>query len=163
MPFSDSVDREAAWLNVSGDGLPSLNVAQGGQFQIIQARWPRVPSTSKRSIYVLRAPGNSHHIERFAAIRSSITTQMYLRLLWPMTNGQGSAEAEQLAFEQAIDSVLSRIEGFVGDKTHGGRFLSVGESGGGITVNYDDLELSMTARSFRATITYTADDPEITN
>jgi uncharacterized protein YkuJ len=88
-------------------------------------------------------------------------TMFTLHLFWPMTNGQGSAETEQLNFEQAIDLVLARIEGFPGDKTHGGRFMAVGEPG--ITVNYDDVEQAMQTRIFRASISYSADDMELTN
>jgi uncharacterized protein YkuJ len=159
--FSDAVDREAAWLSTSGDGLPALRKSDGGPFQILQPRWPRVPSSSKTGLYVLRAPSGSHRIERFAAIRSMPMTMFTLHLFWPMTNGQGSAETEQLNFEQAIDLVLARIEGFPGDKTHGGRFMAVGEPG--ITVNYDDVEQAMQTRIFRASISYSADDMELTN
>jgi hypothetical protein len=161
--FSDAVDREAAWLSSYGDGLPTLIASQGGPYQILQPRWPRTPSTSKTGLYVLRASSVSYQIDRFAAVRSMPTTQLMLRLVWPLTSGQGSAEADQLAFEQSIDLVLTRIEGLLGDKTHGGRFLSVGEGRGGIVVNYDDVETTMQSRHYRATITYTADDVEFTN
>lgn len=161
--FSDAVDREVAWLITTGDGLPALRTVDGGPFQILQARWPRIPSTSKTQLYVLRSPVASYKIERFAAIRSAPVTGFMLSLHWPMTQGTGSAEAEQALFEQAIDSVLTRVLGFQGDKSHGGRFLSVGEDHGGITVNYDDVEQAMGSRVFKATITYSADDLEITN
>lgn len=161
--FSDAVDREATWLNTFGDGLPSLNAAQGGPFQILQARWPRIPSTSKTQLYVLRNPSNSYRLERFADIRSQPKTELMLKLLWPMTQGSGSGEAEQLLFEQAIDQVLLRVQGPLTDKTHGGQFLSVAEGHAGITVNYDDIEQTMQARVFKAAITYTADDTEIIN
>lgn len=163
MSFSDAVDREAAWLSTSGDGLPALRTVDGGPFQILQARWPRQAATLKTALYVLRNPAMAYRVERFAAIHSTPSSHFLLRLMWPLTNGQGSAEADQLLFEQAIDSVLTRIEGFVGDKTHGGRFLAVGEGPGGIVVNYDDPELAMESRIFRASISYSADDLEITN
>ena len=161
--FSSAVDREAAWLGTSGDGLPALKTSDGGPFQILQARWPRTPSTSKTALYVLRAPSMSFMVDRYAAPRSLLTTQFLLRLTWPLASGSGSAEIEQLAFEQAIDSVLTRIMGTISDKTHGGRFLSVGESRTGIVVNYQDPEASIQARSFGASINYSADDPEIAN
>jgi hypothetical protein len=163
MPFSDAPDREAAWLNTSGDGLPSLNATAGGPFQIIQARWPRVPAMSKRGLYVLRAPGTSYRVDRYAAPRSILTTEFMLKLIWPLTSGLGSAESDELAFEQAIDSLLTRIEGFVGDKTHGARFLSVGEGRSGISVHQEDPEQTLKERLFRATVLYSADDPEIAN
>lgn len=161
--FSDAVDREAAWLGTSGDGLPALKTADGGPFQILQARWPRTPSTAKTGLYVLRSPSMSYHVDRYAAPRSLLTTQFLLRLMWPLSSGTGSAEGEQLNFEQAVDLVLARIMGPLIDKTHGGRFLSAGEGRSGITVNYLDPEEAVRARTFGATITYSADDPEIAN
>lgn len=106
---------------------------------------------------------SSYRIDRYAAPRSLLTTEFLLRLVWPASNGQGSSEADQLAFEQAIDLVLTRIMGFLGDKTHGGAFLSAGEGRNGITVNYEDPEQTLGSRSFRVSINYSADDPEIAN
>lgn len=162
--FSDAVDREAAWLT-QVDTLPALLKTAGGPFQIVQARWPRVPATRKTALYVLRSPGEAHHVDRYASQRSLLRTTFLLRLMWPLSNGQGSGENEQLLFEQAIDKVITRIEGLLGDKTHGGRFLSVAEDGRGITVSdYDPAQALPNGDGiFRASITYTADDPEITN
>jgi hypothetical protein len=163
--FSDALDREAAWLNTTGDTLPTLPATAGGPFQIVQARWPRVAATRKTGLYVLRNPTSSFHVDRFSSQRSMLTTTFLLRLLWPLTSGQGSAEADQLAFEQAIDQVLTRVEGPLLDKTHGGRFLSIAESRVGITVHYDDPEKAVGngAGIFTARITYAGDDPEIVN
>ena len=43
MSTADAVDREAAWLATSGDGLPALLVTAGGPFGVVQAYWPRTP------------------------------------------------------------------------------------------------------------------------
>lgn len=164
MPFSDALDREAAWLNTTGDTLPPLPLSGGGVWELLQPRWPRVPSTRKRALYVMRAPSGSYKITRYAAIRSTVTTDILLRLLWPLSNRTGSAETEQLLLDQAIDQVLTRVMGFQGDKTHGGRFKAVGEEHTGIVVHYDDPEKAMTGDGvFRCEITYTAEDPEIIN
>jgi len=162
--FSDALDREAAWLaEDSGGGLPVLK-RPVGPFEIIQPRWPRVASTRKTSIYVLRAPGMSGRIQRTAGQRSMLTTRFVLHLKWPLTNGAGSAEAEQLLFEQAIDHVLTRVQGPFGDKTHGGRFQSVAESPDYIDVDYSDPERGIADGGiFTATITYSADDPDFNN
>ena len=163
MAFSDALDREAAWLNSSGDGLPALGAANGGPFHIIQARWPRVQSTRKTGLYVLRAPTNSYRAERFAAQRTMGTVRFLLRLNWPLSSGQGSAEADQLAFEQAVDQVLTRVEGPLGDHTHGGRFLSAAEPPEPITVTDYDPVRDMQTGIFTAAITYAADDPDFAN
>jgi hypothetical protein len=163
MAFSDSLDREAAWLNTTGDGLPELP-APNGPFQIIQARWPRVQSTRKTGIYVLRQPGNSAKLNRFGAQRSMLTTHLQLRILWPLTSGVGSAEADQLLLERAIDAVLARVQGPLGDKTHGGRFLSVAENPDYIDLTVDDPEQAIAQGGiFRAQITYSADDADFNN
>lgn len=162
--FSDSLDREAAWLNTVNDGLPNLPTSGGGPFQIIQARWPRAQATTKTGIYVMRQPGAAYKIDRFAAIRSMPTTRFQLRLWWPLTtSGTGSAEANQKAFEQAIDSLITRLEDLIGDKTHGGRFLAAGEGPEGIQVtNYDPVRDIETGR-LTADVLFTADDPDFPN
>ena len=163
MAFSDALDREAAWLSASGDGLPALLRVDGGPFQLVQARWPRVQATRKTALYVLRSPSNTARVQRFAAERSMATHRFLLRLFWPLANGQGSAEDEQLAFEQAIDLVLQRVEGVFGDHTHGGRFLSAAEPPEPITVTDYDPARDMKAGVFIAAVTYTADDPDFAN
>ena len=165
--FSDALDREAAWLNSYGDGLPALAKQHGGVFQIVQARWPRVPASRKTAIYVLRAPSSSAKVERFANVRSMLSTRVVLHLFWPLTNSTGSGEAEQAAFEQAIDQIITRVQGPLGDKTHGGRFLSVAEGPAGISIDYPDPAAAMASGTgtgvFEAAIAYDADDPDYAN
>nr|MDA8323338.1 hypothetical protein [Actinomycetota bacterium] len=88
-----------------------------------------------------------------------------LRLVWPVRQATaGSAEAEQRAMDAAVDLLIQRIRGPLGDKTHGGRFLSVGEDLGkpAPTVTWDDPEHTIPAtKSLRALVTYHADDFEI--
>jgi hypothetical protein len=96
--------------------------------------------------------------------RTMMTHHLLLRLYWPLTSGQGAAEADQLAFEQAIDQVLTRIEGPFGDKTHGGRFLSVAENPDYIDVDYTDPGQGIAgAGIFTAHLTYAADDADFNN
>lgn len=157
--FSDALDRETAWLTTTGDTLPDLTEL----FQVIQARWPRTPAKMKTSLYVLRQPGTSFHLERFASIRTLPTTSFLLRLAWPLNDGTGSAETSQLAFEQAIDAVVTRILGLIEDKTHGGRFLSVAEDRAGVNVQYDDPAEGISRGLFTARVLYNGDDPELNN
>lgn len=157
--FSDALDRETAWLNTV-DSLPALNATNGGPFEIVQARWPRVAATRKTGLYVLRA---GFRVRRESSQRSIATTVFQLRLSWPLATGTGSAEAGQLAFEQAIDAVLARVQGPIGDKTHGGRFLSVAEEPAYLQVEYGDPEQAMNIGIFTARVTYSGDDPDYTN
>lgn len=154
-----AVTREAAWLTTTGDGLPALLASAGGPWDTVQPYYPRTPYQEKRTIYVLR-----HRIaqNRFAAQRVMHTYPFRLILWWPILDATGSAENEQQAFDTAIDLLLQRILGPLGDKTHGGRFLSVVEDPRIADVDYTDPEQTIPALGgLRAEVTYSGDDPEI--
>lgn len=156
-----AVDRETAWLTTSGDGLPALPRSAGGVFDTIQAYWPRTPSRRGTQLYVLR-----DHIrqDRSANIRQVAQYTFRLRIIWPMSSGQGAAEADQRELDEAIEQVLRRVGGFLGDKTHGGRFLSVAEDPRAVEVQIESPERGIAAEGqFSATVTYRADDFEINN
>jgi hypothetical protein len=159
--IADAVAREVDWLTTTGDGLPALQAAAGGPFEVLQGRWPRTAPTNKRALYVVRLNAVD---QRTANIRSMVTHQFVLKLLWPMTLSNGSAEDAQEAFDAAIDQVVTRINGPLLDKTHGNRFLSVAENPGNVRVDWDDPEQSLAdGRVFRATVSYPADDFETNN
>lgn len=159
MSTADAVDREVAWLTSSGDGLPALLASLGGLWDNVQAYQPRTPLKRAANIYVLR---RQIHEKRFANVRRMATYEFVLKLIWPLSSGQGIAEADQRAFDAAVDLVLTRIGGLVGDKSHGGRFLSVAENPEWVTVRFTDPEQTLGAAEFHAEITYFADDTEIT-
>lgn len=157
---ADAVAREATWLNTIGDGLPDL-AAPTGPWGLIQAYQPRVPAKRKTSIYVTRT---AFHIKRFANVRSMPTYMFHLKVVWPLSSGSGSEEADAAALDSALDLLVQRIAGFTGDHTHGGRFLSVAETPEYITVEYDDPATTLPAEAaFRASVTYSADDFEFIN
>lgn len=160
MTTADAVDREVAWLNTStADGLPLLLSANGGPWANIQAYQPRTPGRKATNIFVLR---RSIHDKRFANVRRMQTYEFVLKLIWPLTSGAGSAEADQRAFDAAVDKLLQRIDGQVGDKTHGGRFRSVAEDPAYVSVRFEDPEHTLGGGEFHAEVTYHADDFEIT-
>ncbi|MEU0940102.1 hypothetical protein [Embleya sp. NPDC005971] len=155
-----AVDREAAWLRTSGDGLPALLAVDGGPWDVVQAYMSRTPGQRKRQLYVVR--------ERVEQPRTSVgrmmaTHHFKLKIIWPMSSGDGNAEASQRAFDAALDVVLQRVAGFLGDKTHGGRFLSAAENPPRVTIDYEPVEqaLQQQAGAFFATVSYACDDPEI--
>ncbi|MFF3151806.1 hypothetical protein [Streptomyces sp. NPDC057910] len=158
MSTADAVDREVAWLTSSGDGLPALLVAAGGPWGNVQAYQPRTPGKRSTNIFVLR---RQIHEKRFANVRRMPTYEFVLKLIWPLSSGQGIAEADQRAFDAAVDLVLTRIGGLVGDKSHGGRFLSVAENPEYVNVRFTDPEQTLSVAEFRAEITYHADDTEL--
>jgi hypothetical protein len=158
-----AVTRETAWLNTAGDGLPALTEPNGGPWDTITAYYPRTPYQERRTIYVLR-----HRIlqKRFAAQRVMHTYPFRLILWWPLLDREGSAEADAQLLDSAIDLLIQRILGPLGDKTHGGRFLSTGEAalgdtGSRVDVDFTDPEQSILLGGLRAEVTYSADDREI--
>jgi hypothetical protein len=153
MSTADAVARETAWLKTTGDTLPSLLTADGGPFNSIHGYMPRTPARRETAIYVLR---RSVTISRFAHIRRMPTHAFNLVCDWPMTNTTGDAQAAQQAFDNAIDLVLQRIGGLVGDKTHGGRFLAVAEGTSELHVEFAHVHDAL----YTAQISYTADDAE---
>ena len=162
MSTADAVQREADWLATSNDGLPALLTSAGGPWDIVQAYYRRTPPSEKTSIYVLRT---SIADDRVANIRIRPTYEFSLKLVWPVRMTASSlAEDEQQALDAAVDLLLQRIRGPVGDKTHGGRFLSVGEAprSPGVHVTFEDPEITIPQlKSLRATCVYYADDLEI--
>jgi hypothetical protein len=156
---ADAVDREAGWLSTAGDGLPALLASAGGPFDEILAYYPRTPYDERRSIYVLR-----HRIQqrRWGAQRVAHQYPFRLILWWPILAVDGNAEGEQRAFDAAIDLLLQRLLGPLGNKTHGGRFLSVGENPSTVDVDFTDPEHTIAAlNGLRVEVTYSADDPEL--
>lgn len=152
---------EAEWLTTSGDGLPALLTADGGPWDIVQAYWPRTPATLKRAIYVMRSQLDE---DRVANQRKRQAHAFRLHLIWPIgssTTSIGLWEAEQAAFDDAVDQLVARIRGQLRDHSHGGRFLSVAEAPAPprIGVQFDDpsrIALGATGVQLTGTATYAA-------
>ena len=169
---ADAVDRETAWLSTSGDGLPALLADAGGAWDLVQAYQPRTPAQRKNQIWVLRRTLRmTRDLDRFAMVRKMPKYGFRLRCWWTLSNGAGSAETDQRAFDAAINDLVTRINGFgpdgspaqpgVADKTHGGRFLSVAENPGDVDVAFTDPDTTlMPSAAFAAEVTYWADDPD---
>lgn len=163
MGLGTACQREAAWLVTAGDGLPALLAADGGDWDIIQAFWPgsRLES-SKRGIYVtLRR--NTDQLLSGQRVRPQMT--FALKLVWTIkTSTAPIAENEQAAFADALEALVERVRGPVLDKTHGARFLSVGQvpvGRGWPQITWTDPEQTLPQRVLRAEFTYMADDFEV--
>lgn len=164
MSTADAVTREAAWLTTSGDGLPSLTTAAGGPWDVIQAYMPRTPAQQQTQIYVMRRKVNT---VRFTQQRRIATHAFHLACIWPLgasTTGVPLLEAEQSALDAAIDLLIQRIEGTVGDKSHGGRFLSVAEAPDHVPIDVEFTDPAQALQEGRllAAVTYMADDRDYT-
>lgn len=163
MSSADAVDREAAWLSAfsEADGLPSLALAQGGPFDVVQARRPRTPAKRRRSLYVLR---RTIVVERFGFNRKINHYGFELQIVWPQTSPSGQAESVQADLDVAVESVIQRVSGLFQDKTHGARFLSVAEDPTTINVVFGDPEQTIQAQAdLTCSITYQADDQDYTS
>jgi hypothetical protein len=171
VPTADAVARECAWLQTSGDSLPSLLGSDGGPWLIIDAYTNAAATrTRQAAIYVTREPGMESI--RVGNQRIRFRYRMKLRLDWPVTRsspGSSSIAAEsQQDFDDAIELLRQRVAGPLGDKSHGGRFLSaaVASSGGqaDITVTPEVADVTIkTAAILKASMTYLVDDYEVSN
>ncbi len=164
---ANAVAREAAWLaTTANDTLPVL-LAPAGPWQVVQAYWPGARlDVNKTGLYVLRTRLQDR---RSGGIRLMPRYTFQVRIVWPVKNAVGSAKAglaetEQASLDAACDLLLQRVRGLVRDKTHGGRFLSVGEAPSGQPPEIVWLDPEQTIpmlRSLRGHIGYVADDFEI--
>lgn len=167
MATPTAVQREAAWLATSGDGLPGLLTGAGGPFDVVQGYWPRTPQYRKAALYVTRA---GYQDMRFGAHRKIRRHNLLVRVLWPLgstTVGTQMWETEQAALDSAVHQVLQRIVAFDMDKTHGGRFMSVGEAPDAqpIQVRFSDPARATGGGGrveLTVEITYNADDTDYT-
>uniref|UniRef100_UPI000B21833D hypothetical protein n=1 Tax=Peterkaempfera griseoplana TaxID=66896 RepID=UPI000B21833D len=156
--LADAVAREAAWLSASGDGLPALLASAGGPWDVVQAYMPRTPAQRQTQLWVLK---KSTTTRRFSNHRRVASHTFVVSLWWPIgsTAQSGSislAETEQAAFDAALALVVTRVEGLPGDKSHGGRFLSVAEApeeSAGIRVEMGDPAQGIPAGALTAQIT----------
>jgi hypothetical protein len=161
-PTATAVAREADWLTTTGDNLPPLRKADGGLWDVVQAYWPGNRMGSMRAgIYVTRHTlGDQHPV----AQRYRPQYLFRLKLTWPIKQATTPlAENEQANFDLAVGYLVQRIRGPLGDKTHGGRFLSVAQvpENEPVVVDFDDPEVSIQAvGALTGTATYYGDDNE---
>ena len=160
MSTSDAVARECAWLTTAGDTLPALPSSAGGPFQVLQAYWPRTPAMNQTGLYVLRPVLSD---VRASSQRIRPHYEMTLRCVWPViTAGVPLLETAQRDLDNALDLLFQRIRGPVGDKSHGGRFLSAGENPRRVEARGQDVEQTMAQfKTLRVDIVYSVDDYEI--
>lgn len=166
MPTADACEREASWLQTSGDSLPALLAVNGGPFKVIAAYWQGAQTrTQAPAIYVTR--GKAEQI-RVGNQRVRPRYPMRLELHWPvLTISPGSssiAAQEQQALDAAVELLRQRVTGPPGDKSHGGRFLSAAEVKGapGFDVTFEPASVTIrAAKEIRACATYSIDDFEL--
>jgi hypothetical protein len=151
--YADAALREAAWLNAV-DVLPSLSVANGGPFEVVEA-FPRHQARARTELYVFR---EGFMEDRESTGRKLWTHHLVAAIRWPVTGRSDNAVAALTNLDAAIDSVLQRVRGFPADKTHGGRWLQAGEH---VEVRYPDPETALDGTSEGTqvvTIHYQADE-----
>lgn len=159
MSYADAVTKEAAWLNVTNDSLPVLTAAG----------WDRVdayPVSYGRAMKRLEVWRERYEETRESNGRRLVTHHLVVEVHWPNTRSADVSQNQWTAVDTAVNVVLTRIRGLAGDKTHGGRFLAVGEEAQGstaITVEWDDPYITEgpAQSNIRGRIRYTADE-EIT-
>lgn len=167
MGTDSAVAREAAWLNTTGDSLPFLPASAGGPFEVIAAYEQGAATRSQvTAIYVTRG-----HVQQIRVGNQRVRPRypVRLELHWPVraiSPGSSSiAATEQQNFADAIELLRARLTGPLGDKSHGGRFLSAAISGKGapdIDVQFEPASATIkAAKELRASAVYFVDDFEI--
>lgn len=139
------ISREIAWL--SGDASVVQRV---GTIQ------PPHPARTKIRAAML---WRESVIERpWATGRRMRTYSLVLTLRWPLATAGGTVDRDIAALDAAVESLLTRIRGPLGDSSHGGAFLSAAESD--IRVDYPDLvgAAEDTTRPLRVDIRYSVDE-----
>lgn len=167
MNTNTAVTREVAWLTAV-DTLPSLLVANGGPWKVVQAYWPGARFAKMQTgLYVMYG---RIQMPRFGGQRIMPGYVHLIKAVWPVTGKGGMsplAEGEQQKFSDALELLLERVNGMPFDKSHGGRFLSAGETvqpaGGFPEVVHQDPEVTIPQGWLRAQIQYAMDDFEIQN
>lgn len=149
-PPGTAVVREAAWLK---EAVPPLG------FDSIDAHHRRT-SGNKRTLKVSRLRTVD---QRIATGRTRATHTLVLLAVWPTTARDGASDQDQDAFDAALDRLIGHLRGPLGDKTHGGRFLSACEEpNDSITVDLTDPDLQQRdGKALTARITFTVDDFDI--
>jgi len=168
MGTDSAVAREAAWLNtVSGDSLPYLPSSASGPFDVIDAYIQGAPTrTGAPSIYVKRTQIRQVRVaNQRVRPRYLIVLEMHwpVRVISPGATSIAATEAQN--FDDAIELLRARVTGPLGDKSHGGRFLSAAIDGKGqpdISVEFGDNATTIKAgKELTATMSYFVDDFEI--
>jgi len=163
--FNDVVVREAAWYTVDPPpgfaSAPALQAVNGGPFDGIQAYWTKVPQR-QRWLFVTCEGEVRNELDEWQAHREAIY-QMVLTILWSFEAGSGALEDEQQNLHDAVEKVLQRVYGLIGDKTHNSQFTAVAAGGpegdGRITVRMPNSYDQVTARQpLMAEIRYFATD-----
>ncbi|MFD1145974.1 hypothetical protein [Saccharothrix hoggarensis] len=158
--LADAINREADWLRTHGDELPALLKEHGGPFEVVQGRSMRSPNTRKQALYLTHA---TYSDSRWGNARKLGTYSFRLAVHWPVGSTVTSidiAEREQQALDEALELVVARIRGLMGDHTHGGRFLAVAEAPVDSTINvqYEPPEKTLPEGVLRAEVLYQAQD-----
>ncbi|HEV2253845.1 MAG TPA: hypothetical protein VGS06_11685 [Streptosporangiaceae bacterium] len=170
MGLDTAVAREVAWLSTTGDSLPSLPASAGGPWTVIDAYTQAAATrTQATAIYVTLGPSQNL---RVANQRTRLRFQFRLELRWPVvitTPGTSTsiAAAAQQAFDTATELLRQRVAGPLGDKSHGGRFLSAAEAQRGqpgIDIQPEPADQAIKAsKELRKLVVYWADDYEVSN
>jgi hypothetical protein len=159
--FDSVVVREAAFFaDPAPDGgtYPPLSAAAGGPFDTVQGYFPR-EQRRLRELFIVRTRSIEERYA-FGGIRL-FRHLMAVYTYWPLSTATGSVEQDQQEFDTAMAAVLTRIRGKLGDKSHNGAFVSVGEGENRdiIDVQFGDVRTLITAREpLTGTVIYPAYD-----
>jgi hypothetical protein len=157
-PTATLVDLEAAWLTAD-DTVNALSPVTA----YARKRQDGAKASDLRIVRTRQTRVSNGRIERAHSLQLALT--------WPLVSGASSMTTDQRYLDALIDALLARIRGTAGDHTHGGLWLSAGETsdgpdgnGGPDVARSDPLSaLEQQTPSLSAVITYGATEQLITN
>lgn len=123
--YADALVDEEAWFlaDLSVDGIPGLTKDAGGPFDVVAAQVRRLQQ-KPRQLFLAH---DTSRDARGSKDSRRLDHDLMALVLWPYRNAQAMHE-DQDRLDAAVDAVLARIRGPLGDRTHGGRWWIVGDS-----------------------------------
>lgn len=139
-PTGTAVDLECGWLSAD----PAVTAyLPGGVLPWVRDRAEGVKSAE------LRLERTEERRESNG--QSQVVHQVILRVSWPTANASSSLNEDQAYLHGACNALRARIRGALGQHTHGGAFLSAGDTADGnargIDVLYEDPMVSATEKN----------------
>jgi hypothetical protein len=166
--YSTAVTREAAWFTADPPAsFPSAPLLRKktdptAPFDVVQGHRPRdEPRPGRNSLYVYLDPRKSQRQPIVASGEMREPRYFFIaHIVWSFQAASRLAEEAEQELENAIERVLTRIDGPYGDKTHGGAFANAGALGDEAVVEYaaDPLDAIRTRGQVDVMVCYGASD-----
>lgn len=122
--YVDVLAREETWYtaNLADRGVAGLLAASGGPFAVVAAN-PRRLSQGRNQLWLAHAETSQG---RGTKQDTRWDHDIVALLLWSATQASVRAQDDEVALDAAANLVADRVRGPAGDRSHDGRWWSVG-------------------------------------